>query len=83
MLTLIALMLAFGTTLPPIAYLTRLDKFVIGATVIVFAALAEAVTTAALADSGREGLAEQINRGSRSLFPAAFALTALLTLPKW
>ena len=83
MLTLIALMLAFGTMLPPIAYLTRLDKFVIGATVIVFAALAEAVTTAALADSGREGLAERINRAARSLFPAVFALTALLTLPKW
>jgi hypothetical protein len=76
MLTLIAFRLALSGTLPPVAYLTRLDKFVIGSTVIVFAALVEAVATAALADSDQAELAQKINRASRWLFPAALGLSA-------
>ena len=78
MLTLIAFQLALGSALPPVAYLTRLDRFVAGATVIVFTALLEAVTTAALADSGRVSIAERINRWSRFIFPLGLVLSALI-----
>lgn len=78
MLTLIAFQLALGSALPPVSYLTRLDRFVIGGTVIVFVALAEAVATAALADAGKETAAERINYWSRLLFPLALVLNALI-----
>ncbi len=60
------------------AYLTRLDKFVIGSTIIVFIALAQAVTTAALADGGRESAAMRINRWSRLVFPLALVMSAVI-----
>jgi len=78
MLTLIAFQLALGSALPPVAYLTRLDRFVAGATVIVFTALVEAVMTAALADSGRVSIAERINRWSRFVFPLGLVLSAFI-----
>ncbi len=74
MLTLIAFRLALGSQLPPVAYLTRIDRFVLVATAIVFAALVESVATAALADKDHLGPALKINRWSRIVFPASYLL---------
>ena len=76
MLTLIAFRLAVGGSLPPIPYLTELDLFTIGSTVMVFAALVETVVSTALWDKAQPNSAERLNRWSRIIFP--LSLVALL-----
>ena len=78
-LTLIAFRLALGSTLPPISYLTDLDIFNIGGTILVFAALLEVVVTAALWDKDRQTLAHRVNSASRLVFPLIFATLLVLT----
>jgi hypothetical protein len=72
MLTLIAYRFALGALLPPIAYLTRMDIFLVFASVLVFAALAVAVVVTYVADHGREDLAHKITRVARWLSPLLF-----------
>jgi len=76
MLTLIAYRFAMSSVLPPIAYLTRLDVFMIGASVLVFGALAAAVAVTWIAHTRSEALAERINRHSRWLSPLVLVLMA-------
>ncbi len=83
MLTLIAFRLALGSSLPPIPYLTELDVFTIGATVLVFAALAQAVVTTALWERERKQLAQRLNSVSRVLFPAALAVLLVLSFSRF
>jgi hypothetical protein len=82
MLTLIAFRLALGSSLPPISYLTKLDVFTIGATVLVFAALAQAVVTTALWEREKMQAAQRMNSVSRLLFPAAFAALLVLSFSR-
>jgi hypothetical protein len=81
MLTLIAYMLALGSGLPRIAYLTRADRFFIGSAVLVFLGLVKAVATAALAQGPHAGALDRVNRWGRWVFPLAmlanFALAFL------
>jgi hypothetical protein len=76
MLTLIAYRFAVGTSLPKVSYLTRLDNFILLSTVLIFATLIEAVTTATFAKEEKLSRARAINRWSRFLFPAVFLLVA-------
>jgi hypothetical protein len=76
MLTLIAYRFAMSSVLPPIAYLTRLDIFMIGASVLVFGALATAVAVTYTADLVDEELADRINRMARWLSPVGLFLIA-------
>jgi hypothetical protein len=52
-LTLIAYHISLGSRLPEIPYLTRMDIFIFGSTLIVFASLLEVVLTSHLAGTGR------------------------------
>ena len=72
MLTLIAYRFALTASLPPIAYLTRMDIFLVGASVVVFGALAIAAGVSYVADSGRRELAGHINISARWLAPLLF-----------
>jgi hypothetical protein len=85
MLTLIAYRFAIGSFLPIISYLTRLDFFILGSTILVFSSLAEVVATSALVRHGRKDLAISLDRISRWVFPAIFVYllfqTLVLTLP--
>ena len=83
MLTLIAFRLALGSSLPPIPYLTEFDVFTVGATLLVFAALAQAVVTTALWDRQRQQLAHRLNHISKALFPAAFAAVLALSFSRF
>ena len=76
MLTLIAYRFAMSSVLPPIAYLTRLDIFMIGASILVFAALATAVSVTFIADRHNEELADRVNAAARWLSPLGLALVA-------
>jgi hypothetical protein len=74
MLTLIAYRFLLGQSLPPVSYLTRLDYFLLGCTLLVFAALVEVTATGAMASAGGGGRAQKVNRQSRWAFPAAFVI---------
>lgn len=80
MLTLIAYRFVMVGLLPNISYLTRMDYFIIGSTLLVFIALIQAVVTAVLAESKKVTLAQSIDRWCRGLFPLLFAAVFLFSL---
>jgi len=74
MLTLVAYRFLLGQSLPPVSYLTRLDYFLLGATILVFVALIQVAATSAMNAGDRAGRAIAMNRLSRWAFPGAFVL---------
>ncbi|MFC1766040.1 hypothetical protein ACFL6U_28675 [Planctomycetota bacterium] len=80
MLTLIAYRFMISGFLPSISYLTRLDKLVLGATIMVFASLIEVIYAANLAYRDEVERALSVDRKSRVLFPTVFILLVVATL---
>jgi len=76
MLTLIAYRFAMSSVLPPIAYLTRLDVFMIGSSVLIFAALATAVAVTYINEQRGVEAAERLNRVARWLSPLGLLLVS-------
>ena len=76
-LTLIAYRFLLGSLVPRISYLTRLDIFIMGATVLVFMGMVEAVASARIAQSN-EKQARRLDRLSRVVFPSAFLVVSYL-----
>ena len=79
MLTLIAYRFLLGQSLPPVSYLTRLDYFLLGCTLLVFAALVEVAATGAMTSRGVEAKAQNVNRRSRWAFPVTFVVLTVAT----
>lgn len=73
-LTVIAYHVALGSKLPEISYLTRLDVFVFGGTIIVFLAMIEVVITTGLAQKGKVDAARWLDRVCRVIFPGLLVL---------
>ena len=80
MLALIAYRFAVGQQLPNVEYMTRLDLFILGSSLLVFASLLQVVVTATFANSDRLSQAREIDLWCRWLFPVVFVLIALETL---
>jgi cadmium resistance protein CadD (predicted permease) len=72
MLTLIAYRFMVDALVPRVSYLTRLDLFILGATLLVFFTLIQAVGATKLAKEGRLPLAEMIDRRCRIIVPVVF-----------
>jgi hypothetical protein len=79
MLTLVAYRFLLGQSLPPVSYLTRLDYFLLGATILVFVALMQVAATSALHSKDRADRARAINKLSRWAFPVAFLLLIVVS----
>jgi len=79
MLTLVAYRFLLDQSLPPVSYLTRLDGYLLGATVLVFVALVQVTATTAMNDGGGLRSAERVNRISRWLFPFAFIVLSVVS----
>ena len=60
--------------------MTRGDYFVMGCTLLVFSALAQAVLTGRLSKTGREDLARRLDRWGRWVYLGALVLLSALTL---
>ncbi len=73
-LTLIANRFVFASLLPRLPYMTRMDYFTVGSTLLVFLALIMVVLIAFLETSLRERFTARLDLFSRGAFPAAFAL---------
>jgi hypothetical protein len=74
MLTLIAYRFAISSHLPPIAYLTQLDKFMVASSVLVFGALAAATSVTYFEGRGNTTLAARLDIAFRVLAPLLFLL---------
>jgi hypothetical protein len=75
--TLVAYRFIVGDLVPQISYLTHLDDFLLGATLLVFASLIQSVGTTMLLRSRRLRTARQIDLWCRGLFPVLFAVVVL------
>ena len=73
-LTLIAQRFVLASLLPRLPYMTRLDYFTVGSTLLVFLALIGVVTTSYLGAINREPMARRLDLWARGMFPAAFLL---------
>ncbi len=79
MLTLIAYMLALGSGLPRISYLTRADRFFIGSAGLVFLGLVKAILTVAF--GGQDAaVVDRVNRWGRWIYPFGMLLNFLFAL---
>lgn len=74
MLTLIAFRFSMAKVLPPIAYLTRLDVFMVASSILVFSALAAVVAVTYLEGRGKVSRAERFNLVCRWVVPLLFLL---------
>lgn len=76
MLTLIAYRFTIDRLVPAVSYLTRMDEFILSATILVFITLCEAVTTSVMTKHGKSDLALKIDKWFRFIIPVSFiALT--------
>jgi hypothetical protein len=78
--TLIAFQLGLSSSLPRVAYLTSADQFILGCTLLVFAALGEAVVASYMVRMGRGKQALRVDRVARAVYPVAFLGIATFTL---
>jgi hypothetical protein len=76
--TLIAFYLSLGRILPPLEYLTRMDRFVLGVTLMVFLSFAEAVLTARFVQAGRRALALRCDYWARLIHIVTLALLLVI-----
>ena len=81
-LTLIAFQWSLGHLLPRVSYLTRVDRFTLGASLLVFLALGEAILTARLARTEREPLGNRIDRWSRVVYPVVLVVILFVAFGK-
>jgi hypothetical protein len=72
MLTLIAYRFAIGESLPNISYMTSMDFFILGSTIMVFAGLIEVVYTSTLAYKGKLQQAKLVDKWCRCIFVVIF-----------
>jgi len=79
MLTLIAYRFLLGNLLPKISYLTRMDYFLFGSTILVFAVLVETAITAKLMGLKKEQLAKTLDYWSRWIFTAAIIIILVVS----
>jgi len=77
MLTLIAYRFATDALLPKVSYLTRLDYFILGSTILIFSGLVEVLMTTALAKRDKFKLARTVDRIARIIMPLLFAAVIL------
>lgn len=73
-LTLIAYHIALANKLPEIPYLTNMDIFIFGATVIVFTSLLEVLKTSHYVSLGKVDQVLKMDKVCRWLFPTVFAI---------
>jgi hypothetical protein len=77
MLTIIAIRFVVNDLLPDISYLTRMDQFILGSTLLVFFSFLEDFFTMLFFKERRQEMALRLDRMSRLIFPLVFLLIIL------
>ena len=78
MLTLIAYRFMLANHVPRLSYLTRLDWFMLGATVLVILTLFTMAGTSYLVSRNREAVVSKIDRAGRVLYPVVFVVYSVI-----
>lgn len=73
-LTLVAYLFAITVLLPRVSYVTRMDRFILLSTLMVFAGLIQTVANTSMVRGKRKQLAERIDRKSRIVYPILLVL---------
>jgi hypothetical protein len=81
MLTLIAYRFAIGNSLPKLSYLTRMDIFIFGATLLIFVAFVKVIVEAGLVHAEKLSVASRIDGVCRWLFPTGAEFSSRVTCP--
>ena len=76
-ITLVAFQLGLVSLLPPIAYTTEVDIYILGCSCLIFLALGEAIITARLARNKKHKLSLAIDRAMRWIYPVVFLILFL------
>jgi hypothetical protein len=79
MLTLVAYRFTFEHYVPKVGYLTRMDKFMLWATLMVFLNMVQVGVNSALVVRNRYDIAVQIDRVARFLYPTVFLVITLVS----
>lgn len=83
-LACIAIQITLNDRIPNVGYIITSDRIFHLCYFLIMLAMAETVITAHLAKTGREALADRIEKVSRVAYPACFVLgMALLLVPQW
>ena len=77
MLTLIAYRFIVTSNLPKIAYMTRMDLFILGSSILIFFTLIQSITTSSISARGNAELAHKIDSHCRWIFPCLYILVAV------
>ncbi len=80
MLTLIAFIFATTNMVPELGYQTRLDRFIIGSTILVFLALLQSVFTSYIAASEKREITFRLDYVCRFAFPLTFVVFMVVVL---
>ena len=78
-LALVAYRFVIGNMVPAVSYMTRLDRFMLGASILVVCVLIEAIWTGRLVAHGQLERSVRIDYWSRWLFLAAYILIVLIS----
>ncbi len=78
-LTLIAYLFAITVFLPRVSYVTRMDRFILLSTLMVFAGLLQTVANTSLMKQQKRWLVERLDRWSRYTYPLVLAAILVLS----
>jgi hypothetical protein len=73
-LTLVAYLFAITVLLPRVSYITRMDRFILLSTLMVFASLMQTVANTSMIHGKRMALVERSDRWSRAIYPILLAV---------
>ena len=76
-----AYLFAINVLLPRVSYITRMDRFILLSTLLVFVSLMHSVANTSMIRRGRKALAERLDLWSRVVYP--FLLVAVLGVSFW
>ncbi len=79
-LALVAYRFVLSNLVPRLPYMTRMDYFTLGSTLLVFFALVEVIVTTSLARKKYARLARWLDRCARVAFPTAFVVVFLFSI---
>lgn len=79
MLTLIAYRFLLDRVLPPLSYLTRMDHFLLGSTLLLLVVILQVAVTTHYSTTERVPRSRSVNRASRWVFPLVFIALFVLT----
>jgi hypothetical protein len=79
-IALIAFRFMLGGLIPRLSYMTRLNYFTLGSTILVFLTLVEVIITAKLTHGKMESVGRRVDRWCRVVFPAIFILWSIWSL---